>query len=320
VTRILVTEEVDPAGLERLSSQFEVSVVLTQDPEQIRREIATADAVLVKGSTQLTAKILASAPQLKAIARVGNGLDNIDLDYARRRQIAVFNTPEGATQAVAEFTVLQMLALCRRAYEIHRGWLASDYRRARYVGCELRHRTVGIVGFGRIGHAVGRLLAPFGCRRYAWDVERSALERAQVLGIQPVDHIDALMEACDVVTLHVPLTTATRGMIDARRLRLMPEGSLLLNIARGGILDERALLEAIQADRIAGAAIDVLAHEPSYDATPDRQDYTDPLLDEPAVILTPHVGASTVEAQRAMSCEIAEQLIRFLSHLIPVPQ
>ena len=318
--RILVTEAVDPVGVQLLEQPFDVSVILTQDPEEVRRLIADADAIVVKSRTPLTAEILAAAPHLKAIGRVGNGLDNIDLETARARQIAVFHTPDGATQAVAELTLLQMLALCRRAYEVHRGWLANDYRRSRFVGCELQSRAVGIVGVGRIGEAVARLLQPFGCTRYAWDTDPVALQRARAARVRTVASLDELMATCNLVTLHVPLTTSTRGMIDARRLRLLPRGSFLLNLARGGLIDEAALLEAVRTGRVAAAAIDVLAEEPSYDAAPEGQTYTNPLLSEPAILLTPHLGASTFEAQQQMSRAVAEQLIGYLTQLSPVPR
>ncbi|MBI3321163.1 MAG: hydroxyacid dehydrogenase [Candidatus Omnitrophica bacterium] len=311
--RILVTEAIDPVGVKLLEQHFDVSVILTQDPQEVRRLMADADAIVVKSRTPLTAEVLAAAPHLKAIGRVGNGLDNIDLEAARVRQIAVFHTPDGATQAVAELTLLQMLALCRRAYEVHRGWLANDYRRSQFVGCELRSRTVGIVGFGRIGEAVACLLQPFGCARYAWDTDPTALQRAAAQGVRPTAGLEELMAVCNIVTLHVPLTTSTRGMLDARRLRLLPQGAFLLNLARGGLIDEAALLEAIRRGRVAAAAIDVLAEEPSYDAAPEHQTYTNPLLSEPAILLTPHLGASTLEAQQQMSRAVAEQLIGYLT-------
>lgn len=315
--RILVTEEVDPAGLDLLRRECAVSVVLTQDREEVQRLIAVADAIIVKGSTQLPAEVLARAPRLKAIGRVGNGLDNINVDYAGTHQIAVFNAPEGATWAVAELTILQMLALCRRAYEVHRAWLGRDYRRGRFVGCELRSRRVGITGCGRIGSEVARLLRAFGCQRIGWDTNPDALARAQQEGLETVSSLDELIARCDLLTLHVPLTKDTRGLIDARRLRLAPRGLLLLNLARGGLVDEAALLEAIQEGRVAGAAIDVLAQEPSYDLEPAQQRYAHALLDEPRVILTPHLAASTEEAQRAMSIAIAEQLLAHLKALAP---
>lgn len=310
--RILVTEQVDEAGLDLLRRVFEVSVVRTQDPVDVERRIATADAIIVKGSTRLPAEVLGRAPQLKAIGRVGNGLDNIDVTYARAHHIAVFNAPDGATQAVAEMTILQMLALCRRAYDVHLAWLHRDYRRAKFLGCELRSRRVGIIGYGRIGSEVARLLSAFGCPRMAWDTDAESRRRAAQEGLEVVASLDDLMARCDLVTLHVPLTPQTRGLIDARRLRLAPRGVLLLNLARGGLMDEAALLDAVRGGHVAGAAIDVLAHEPSYDVAPSAQRYTNPLLEEPRLILTPHLAASTQEAQRAMSVAIAQQLIRHL--------
>lgn len=310
--RILVTEQVDEAGLDLLRRVCEVSVVLTQNPADIRRLIAEADAIIVKGSTRLCAETLMQVPRLKAIGRVGNGLDNIDVAYAAAHHIAVFNTPEGATQAVAELTILQMLALCRRAYEVHRAWLDRDYRRAKFLGCELRSRRVGIIGYGRIGSGVARLLSAFGCPRMAWDTSTESRRRAAQQGLEVVASLDDLMARCDLVTLHVPLTPQTRGLLDARRLRLAPRGVLLLNLARGGLIDEAALLDAIRDGHVAGAAIDVLAEEPSYDVEPSQQRYRHALLEEPRVVLTPHLGASTQEAQRAMSVAIAQQLI---SHL-----
>jgi len=314
--QILVTEQVDEAGLELLRRAHQVAVALTQDPAELRRLIADADAIIVKGSTRLSAEVLMQAPRLKAIGRVGNGLDNIDLAYASAHQIMVFNSPEGSVAAVAEFAIMQMLALCRRAYEVHRAWLGRDYRRGRFLGCELRSRRVGIIGYGRIGSEVAQLLRAFNCQRAAWDTDLEARRRAEERGVATAASLDELMGRCDLLSLHVPLTQDTRELINARRLRLAPRGVLLLNLARGGLIDEAALLEAIRDGHVAAAAIDVLAKEPSYDVEPSQQRYANALLDEPRVILTPHLAASTYEAQRTMSVAVAQQLIHHLKKAV----
>jgi D-3-phosphoglycerate dehydrogenase / 2-oxoglutarate reductase len=259
------------------------------------------DAIIVRSQTHVTAGMIARATRLRVIARAGIGVDNVDVDAASRRGIIVVNAPTSVVTAAAEHTIALILALLRRIPQAHASVASGLWERSKFVGTELRGKTVGVVGLGNIGAEVARRLIAFEAHVIGSDPYVNA-EYAARLGIRLVS-LDQLLGVADLVTVHVPLTAATRNLIGANELARMKPVARLVNCARGGVVDEDALALALSNDRLTGAALDVFVDEP-----PTNQG----LLKSDRVVLTPHLGASTEEAQSAASIEVAQQVIAVL--------
>ena len=304
--RVLVADPIAAEGLAPLAEdgRFELVNRHGLSGDALAEAIATADAVIVRSTTRITRASLAGADRLKVIGRAGVGVDNIDVEAATERGIAVLNAPSGNTISAAELGFALLLAVVRRIPAADRSMKAGEWDRKRFNGWELHGKTLGLVGAGRIGGEVARRARAFGMKVIAHDPHLSG-ERAAALEIELVPLHDALRRA-DVVSLHVPLTAATAGMIDAGRIALMKPGAVLVNASRGGVLDENALAAALESGRLAGAALDVFAEEPPPADHPLRR------LD--TVVLTPHLGAATTEAQQNVAIEIAEAVRVALVH------
>ncbi|PYP16803.1 MAG: phosphoglycerate dehydrogenase [Gemmatimonadetes bacterium] len=294
--RVVVADRVAEGGLQLLAAtpDIEVTSFAGKPREELERALGGADALIVRSETRVTADLLTRAPRLRVIARAGTGVDNIDVPAATRRGIAVMNAPGANTVSAAEHAMGLLLALVR-----HIPWAAEAMRRGewdrkRFEGTELRGKTIGVVGLGRIGGHVGQLARAFGMQVVGHD-PYLAPERAAELQVKLLP-LDQLLRQADVVTLHVAHTEQTHHLINAERLRLMKPGAVLINTARGELVDEGALADAVREKRIRGAAIDVFAVEPLPADSPLRQ------LDR--VILTPHLAASTAEAQERVSLEV----------------
>lgn len=297
--RVLVTEPVSEAGLALLRRDFQVDVRegLT-DPEALAAEIGPYDALIVRSQTRVTARVLEAAERLKVVARAGIGLDNVDVEAATRRGILVVNAPQSNIVSAAEHTIALLLAQARNIPQAHAALRAGRWERARYQGVELAGKTLGIVGLGRVGAMVAQRALAFGMRVIAYDpyVPR---ERAREMGVDLMPSLEALLVQSDFVSLHLPRTAQTEGLIGAHELGLMKEGARLVNTARGGIVDEEALAKAIEDGHLGGAALDVFAEEPPGDS---------PLFHLENVVVTPHLGAATVEAQDKAGAQIAEMV------------
>ena len=295
---VLVTDKVSESGLRPLRSDERFRVVRIDDStgDDFREALTGTHGLVVRSATKVGKELLAEAPGLRVIGRAGVGVDNIDLTAATERGVAVLNAPAGNTVSAAELTLALMLAAVRRVPEADASMRVGAWDRSRFKGIELRGRTLGLVGAGRIGGEVAKRCRAFGMRVVAFDPYLTA-ERAEDLHVERVDDLEAVLERADVVSLHVPLTDATRGMIDAAALARMKEGAFLVNVARGGVVDEPALADALQAGKLAGAALDVFANEPLEEDSPLRS--------APNLVLTPHLGASTSEAQELVAEEIA---------------
>ncbi|NIP60228.1 MAG: phosphoglycerate dehydrogenase, partial [Gemmatimonadetes bacterium] len=294
---VLVADHLSPSGLQPLADDERFVVELGHDWEEARFRAAleTAHALVVRSSTTVDAALLDRAPGLRVIGRAGVGVDNIDLDAATERGIPVLNAPSGNTVSAAELTLALILALARKVPEADRSVRAGEWRRSAFAGAELRGKTLGLVGAGRIGGEVARRAQAFGMLVLAHDPYLSE-ERAEELGLEPAS-LEKLLERADVVSLHVPLTSSTRGMIGPDELARMKASALLVNLARGGVVDEHALARALCDGTIAGAALDVYESEPLEEGIP--------LRDAPNTVLTPHLGAATAEAQELVATEIA---------------
>ena len=264
--------------------------------------IGDYDALVVRSETKVTRTIIEAGTRLVAIGRAGVGVDNIDLEAATERGIVVVNAPQGNTVAAAEHTIALLMALARHVPQADASMREGKWSRKQFVGTEIRGKTLGVVGLGKIGSEVARRAIGMEMRVVAVDPFVPE-ERAAALGVESVE-FDEMLAASDFITVHPPLTAATNGMIAREQIAKMKDGVRLINVARGGIMDEAAVAEAVAEGKVAGAAIDVFTSEPPGE---------NPLLGDPRIIVTPHLGASTTEAQERVALDVAEQLVDILS-------
>lgn len=304
MVKILVTDDIASTGVDVLASfpDAEVAVQTNLSEAELLSAIADADALVVRSQTTVTETVLQRAQKLKVIGRAGVGVDNIDVEAATKRGVLVINAPDGNTIAAAEHTFAMMISLARHIPAANRDLLAGKWNRKKWVGVELRGKTLSILGTGRIGTEVAKRAKVFGMTVIGYDPFLTE-ERANSLGIRKVT-LDEALAAADFITVHTPLTKETHHMIGEAKLKLVKPGVRIINCARGGIIDELALCDAIAQERVAGAAIDVFESEPL------AEDH--PLRNLEHVILTPHLGASTVEAQENVAIQVAEQIVHVL--------
>ena len=300
--RVLVAEPLGQAGLDRLAQEHEVDVRLNLTRDELLAALPEYDALIVRSQVQVDAPAIAAGTRLKVVGRAGVGVDNIDVAAATNAGVAVVNAPTANTLAAAEHTMALILALARRVAAADASVRRGEWRRADFMGTELGGKTLGIVGLGRVGLAVADRARAFAMNLLGSDPLVSA-DAASTYGVRLVG-VDELLAESDFVTLHVPLVAQTRGLLDAARLGRMKGGALLINVARGGVVDEAALADALVSGRIGGAAIDVFEREPLGDS---------PLLSAPNTVLTPHLGASTAEAQARASIEVVQGVLDVLA-------
>jgi D-3-phosphoglycerate dehydrogenase len=301
--RVLITDNLSPAGLKSLKDAgLEVDVRSGLTPLEVREALKEADGIIIRSGTTLTEELLKDQSRLKVIVRAGVGVDNIDLAAATREGIVVMNTPAGNTTSTAEHTIAMLLALSRNIAPAAASMKAGKWDRKSYTGTQLAGKTLAVVGLGRIGLAVAKRAIGLEMKVIGYDPFLSA-ERAAEHGIEVVRAVDDLIERCDFLTVHTPLTEETKGLINAPRLARMRKGVRIINCARGGIVDETALAQAVESGHVAGAALDVFEKEPPGENR---------LIQLPAVLTTPHLGASTDEAQELVAVEAAEIISGFL--------
>jgi len=295
VSKVLVREPIAEAGVRLLRERgFEVDVDGDSDLAEM---IGSYDAIVVRSATKVTAELIERADRLKVIGRAGVGVDNVDVGAATKRGIVVANAPESTVVSAAEHTIGLLVALTRNIPQAHAALKQGRWERKTYGGVELADKTLGVLGFGRIGQQVARRAAGLGMRVVAFDPFVSP-DRFRELGVERVESEDDVYRAADFVTLHLPLTDETRGAIGREAFAKMRDGVRLVNAARGELIDEAALLEALSSGKVGGAALDVFSEEP----------YAGPLLDVDSVVVTPHLAASTEEAQDRAGVIIAEQV------------
>jgi len=301
--KVLVTEEIADAGLDMLRERFEVDVALGLDAADVAKRIADADALIIRSATQVDAALLAAAPKLKVVGRAGIGVDNVDVEAATQRGVLVVNAPQSNTISAAEHTMALLLAEARSVAAADASLREGRWDRKKFQGVELYGKTLGILGLGRIGSLVAERAAAFGMRLVAYDPFVTE-ERARQLGVELVATPEDVFTRCDFLTIHLPRTPETEGLVNAESIAAMRDGVRILNVARGGIVDEAALADAIRSGKVGGAGVDVYAEEPCTDS---------PLFEVPEAVVTPHLGASTVEAQDRAGMTIAEQVVAALS-------
>ena len=299
--RVLVCDTLDVATL-GLTDAFEVDYDPNVTKEGLLAKVESYDALVVRSRTKVDAEVISRATRLKIIARPGTGLDNIDLRAANARGVEVVNSPEALVEAVAEHVIGLMLAVARSIPAADASMKAGLWDKQRFVGTELKGKTLGIAGLGRIGRRVAEIARAMGLSLLGYDVIDVPQETLAALGCRMVD-LDTLFASSDYITLHVPLTSETRHMVDTRRISLMKKTAVLINTSRGEVIDEAPLAKALEAGEIGGAALDVFEHEP-----PGPE-----IVSAPNMITTPHIGGQTKDAQTAALTIVGAKLNQFFA-------
>lgn len=301
--KVLVKEKIAEAGVDLLRERFDVEVGTDWDDGELERRIAEFDAIIIRSATKMTAELIAEGTRLRAIGRAGTGVDNVDIAAATKRGIVVANAPESNSVAAAEHTLALALALFRNVPQAHATLAAGEWARSRFGGNELYKKTLGVIGFGRIGQLVARRALAFDMDVIAFDKFVSA-ERFRELGVEGVETSEELYERSDLITIHLPKTPETINWLDAEAFAGMKQGVRIVNCARGELIDLDALEVALDAGRVGGAALDVFPSEPMTEH---------PLFGRDDVVVTPHLGASTAEAQDRAGIVTAEQVVAALT-------
>ncbi|MFM1652761.1 phosphoglycerate dehydrogenase [Brevibacillus sp. B_LB10_24] len=301
--KVLISDPLSEFGIQKLLEAPDIEVVQKTNlsPSDLLAEIVDYDALLVRSQTQVTAEVFAAAKRLKVVGRAGVGVDNIDLGAATSAGVAVINAPDGNTFSAAEHTFAMLMAVARNIPQAHKKLTDGVWDRKSFQGVELNNKVLGVVGMGRIGSEVAKRAKAFNMKVIGYDPFLTE-ERAQKLGVQ-MGTVDDIVVQADFITVHTPLTKETHHLIGTREFEMMKKGVRIVNCARGGIIDEKALYEAITTGKVAGAALDVFEVEPPTD---------NPLIGLPQVVVTPHLGASTVEAQENVAIDVSEELLKAL--------
>jgi len=302
--KVLVKEKIGDSGVDLLREHFDVDVGVDWSEEQLAERIGDYHGIVIRSATKMTAELIARGEKLRAIGRAGVGVDNVDVEAATKRGIVVANAPQSNVVTAAEHTMAMLLALARNIPQAHKSLTEGKWDRSKYSGVELYEKTLGIVGFGRIGQLVAHRARAFGMRVLAFDPFVSA-ERYRELGVEKAEDSDVLYAQADFITVHLPKTPETEGWLNADAFAKMRDGVRILNVARGGLIDDAALKDALDSGKVGGAALDVFPSEPMTDY-PLFHGY-------PNVVVTPHLGASTAEATDRAGYQSAEQVVAALT-------
>ncbi|MBS4032078.1 MAG: phosphoglycerate dehydrogenase [Clostridiales bacterium] len=299
--KVLVSDQISELGVAKMREKAMVDVKTELTPEQLIEIIPEYDALVVRSSTKVTRSVLEAGKNLKVVGRAGVGIDNIDVDAATEHGVIVINAPEGNTISAAEHAIAMMTSLARNIPAASMSLKAGEWKRNKFMGVELYKKTLGVIGIGRIGSEVIKRAKAMGMDILAYDPYIS-VERAEKLGVT-LTSLEEIYRKADFITMHTPLTKATHHMISTGEIAIMKDGVRIINCARGGLLDETALYEALKSGKVAGAALDVFEEEPVV---------CNPICELPNVIVTPHLGASTQEAQINVAVQVAEQVVNAL--------
>ncbi|HCZ12809.1 MAG TPA: phosphoglycerate dehydrogenase [Nitrospiraceae bacterium] len=302
--KVLVSDSISLNGVEILrKAGLEVDVKTGLKPEELKAIIGDYHALIVRSATKATAEIIGAAVNLKVIGRAGSGLDNVDKAAASKRGIVVMNTPGGNTVTTAEHTIAMMFAVARKIPQANASMAEGKWEKKKFMGAELFNKTLGVIGLGNIGGEVAKRAQGLGMTVIAYDPFLSE-EKAKQMGIKKMEVAELIKEA-DFITVHTPLTAETKNLINTQTIKTMKNGVFIINCARGGIINEKDLFDALESGKVAGAALDVFEKEP-----PENN----PLVGHEHVICTPHLGASTQEAQENVAIAVAEQIVDYLVH------
>ena len=305
MAKVIICDPIHEDGVKMLrDAGLDVTLDTEVTAEELLKKISEYDAMVIRSRTKVTKELLDAAPSLKAIARAGVGLDNVDLPYAKEKGVEVFNSPEAPCNAVAELVLGMMFNMARMISEADAGMKQGKWEKKKLTGFEIQGKALGIIGFGRIGYTLGKKAKCLGMRVLAFDVAMDRVKQyIEEIGAEAVD-LDTLYAQSNFITVHVPLLPQTKHMINKEAIAKMRDGVHLINAARGGVIDEAALKEALDSGKVKGAALDVFEEEPK----PDEE-----LVCRSNVICTPHIGAGSVEAQIGNSTVVAEKLIKFFN-------
>lgn len=301
--KVLITDPLSEFGIQKLLEAADVEVFQKPglSPSDLLAEIGQYDALLVRSQTQVTAEVLAAGVNLKAVGRAGVGVDNIDTNAATQAGVVVINAPDGNTISTAEHSFAMLMAVARNIPQAHKKLTDGTWDRKSFQGVELNGKVLGVIGFGRIGSEVAKRAKAFNMKVLAFDPFLTD-ERAAKSGVTSAT-VEEIVQQADFITVHTPLTKETRHILSSREFAKMKDGVRVINCARGGIIDEKALYEAILTGKVAGAALDVFEEEPPVN---------NPLIGLPQVVVTPHLGASTVEAQENVAVDVSEEILKVL--------
>ncbi|GFE60899.1 phosphoglycerate dehydrogenase [Geobacter sp. AOG2] len=304
--KIIVTDEVSAEGLALLTqdARIQLDVKLGLKKEELLAVIGDYEAIITRSGTTVDKTLLDAATKLKIVARAGVGIDNVDVDYASSKGVIVVNAPFGNTNSAAEHTLALLLSFCRNVTIANASLKAGEWKRAPFTGHELKGRVAGVIGLGKVGGRVATRLKAFECEVLACDPYVS-VKRANDLGVKLVSH-DEIYKNCDIITVHTPLTDETRDMIGPREFGLMKSGVIILNVARGGIINEQALLDNLVSGKVVGGAVDVWSQEPPSSETLKQ------LIANNKLVVTPHLGANTFEAQVNVAIDVSREIINYL--------
>ncbi len=303
MTRVLVAENIGASGISLLREHFDVDVGTDWDRDELAQRIGDYEGILIRSATKLDADLIERAPRLRAVGRAGVGVDNVDVSAATKRGIVVANAPQSNVITAAEHTMALLLALARNIPQAHASLISGRWERSKFSGTELYEKTLGILGFGRIGQLVAQRARGFGMKVIAYDPYVSG-ERYRELGVEKADSSEDVYAAADFLSLHLPKTPETEGWLDAETLAKCKDGVRILNVARGPLVVDEDLKAALDSGKVAGAALDVFRTEPLTEH---------PLFGYPNVIVTPHLGASTAEATDRAGYQAAEQVVAVLT-------
>lgn len=302
--KVLISDNISEKGIAILKNAgLDVDVKIGLKPEELKKEIKNYDALIVRSATKVNSDIIDAAENLKVIGRAGSGLDNVDKNASTKRGIVVMNTPGGNTITTAEHTIALLLSMARQIPQATASMKEGRWEKKRFMGVELYNKTLGVIGLGNIGSHVARIARGIGMNIITYDPYLSE-QKAKELGIKIVE-LEELIKNSDFITIHTPLTNETRGLINAERIARMKNGVRIINAARGGMIDERAIYDALKSGKVAAAALDVFEKEPPEGS---------PLLELDNLICTPHLGAASEEAQENVAIAIAEQIADYLVH------
>ncbi len=301
--KVGICDPIAQEGVEYLKKEgFEVVDLTGVPKDELPKHIGDLDAIIIRSATKVRKEFIDAAKNLKVIGRAGVGLDNVDVDYAKSKGIKVLNTPGATSISVAELVIGLILAVMRKIAYADRGMRRGEWPKKKCKGIEMYGKTLGIIGIGRIGREVAKRAKAFGMKIIYYDVFKLDDRTASELGVEYRD-LDDLIEEADVITLHVPLLPETKHMINAERIAKMKDGAIVINAARGGVVDEEALYEALKSGKLYGAALDVYEHEPLKESK---------LFELDNIVLTPHIGAQAKEGQTRAGIEIAQKVAEAL--------
>jgi D-3-phosphoglycerate dehydrogenase len=304
--KVLITDEISREGLQPLldDPRIELDIKLGLSIEELHRVIGEYDAIITRSGTQVDAPLLDHAHRLKIVARAGVGIDNVDVEYASNKGIIVVNAPFGNVNSAAEHTMAILLSLCRNVTVANASLKSGDWKRAPFTGYELKGKTVGIIGIGKVGGRVAMRCKAFEAEVIACDPYVSE-KRATDLGVRLVP-LDDIVRFADIITVHTPLNEETNNLIDAEHFKGMKDGIIIINCARGGIINEGATLAALESGKVGGAAFDVWSEEPPRTETLKK------LIAHPRMVVTPHLGANTFEAQKNVAVDVSREIVNYL--------